>query len=196
MRCFQSGNRRTGLSCANCSTNTTTLWRRNDKGEPVCNACGLYFKLHHVNRPIAMKKDGIQTRKRKPKSSSLKDTTKPKSGSSGSSSMSYQYQTRSSRSHPNDVYNARKYSKNRLFERDRRNRNRLTKSKSIDEIEIVWRNRNWSTKSKSFDEIEIDRRKWNWLNSISAKLTKFVNRNQNLQIDTNRNQKQSKKLTN
>ena len=66
---FQSGARRTGLSCANCNTNTTTLWRRNDKGEPVCNACGLYFKLHKVDRPIAMKKDGIQTRKRKPKSS-------------------------------------------------------------------------------------------------------------------------------
>ena len=47
---LQSGNRRTGLSCANCSTNTTTLWRRNDKGEPVCNACGLYFKLHHVSK--------------------------------------------------------------------------------------------------------------------------------------------------
>ena len=36
-------------------------------GEPVCNACGLYFKLHGVNRPLAMKKDSIQTRKRKPK---------------------------------------------------------------------------------------------------------------------------------
>ena len=34
--------------CANCNTNTTTLWRRNDRGEPVCNACGLYFKLHKV----------------------------------------------------------------------------------------------------------------------------------------------------
>ena len=39
----------------------------NIKGEPVCNACGLYFKLHGVNRPLAMRKDGIQTRKRKPK---------------------------------------------------------------------------------------------------------------------------------
>jgi hypothetical protein len=29
-------------------------------GEPVCNACGLYFKLHGVNRPLAMKKDSIQ----------------------------------------------------------------------------------------------------------------------------------------
>lgn len=49
-------------------TTTTTLWRRNNEGEPVCNACGLYFKLHGVNRPLAMRKDGIQTRKRKPKS--------------------------------------------------------------------------------------------------------------------------------
>ncbi|CAI9722189.1 transcription factor GATA-4-like isoform X1 [Octopus vulgaris] len=64
---FQSGSRRAGLSCANCHTSTTTLWRRNNEGEPVCNACGLYFKLHGVNRPLAMKKDGIQTRKRKPK---------------------------------------------------------------------------------------------------------------------------------
>lgn len=33
----------------------------------MCNACGLYFKLHGINRPLAMRKDGIQTRKRKPK---------------------------------------------------------------------------------------------------------------------------------
>ncbi|XP_065351500.1 transcription factor GATA-4-like [Cloeon dipterum] len=65
-----SAGRRTGVTCANCQTTTTTLWRRNNNGEPVCNACGLYFKLHNVNRPLSMKKDGIQTRKRKPKSQS------------------------------------------------------------------------------------------------------------------------------
>ena len=31
-------------------TTTTTLWRRNVDGEPVCNACGLYMKLHGVSR--------------------------------------------------------------------------------------------------------------------------------------------------
>ncbi|KAG7263950.1 hypothetical protein CRUP_007017 [Coryphaenoides rupestris] len=62
-----SASRRVGLSCTNCHTTTTTLWRRNGEGEPVCNACGLYMKLHGVPRPLAMKKEGIQTRKRKPK---------------------------------------------------------------------------------------------------------------------------------
>ncbi|KAL4646266.1 GATA-binding factor 1-like [Arapaima gigas] len=57
--------KRAGTQCANCNTSTTTLWRRNANGEPVCNACGLYFKLHNVNRPLTMKKEGIQTRNRK-----------------------------------------------------------------------------------------------------------------------------------
>ncbi|GJQ67317.1 hypothetical protein Trydic_g8217 [Trypoxylus dichotomus] len=64
-----SASRRVGLTCTNCHTSTTSLWRRNALGEPVCNACGLYFKLHGVNRPMAMKKESIQTRKRKPKGS-------------------------------------------------------------------------------------------------------------------------------
>ncbi|XP_043591563.1 transcription factor GATA-6-like isoform X2 [Bombus pyrosoma] len=65
-----AGVRRTGVQCANCRTSNTTLWRRNNNGEPVCNACGLYYKLHNVNRPLSMKKEGIQTRKRKPKNHS------------------------------------------------------------------------------------------------------------------------------
>ena len=45
---LQSSTKREGTSCSNCGTNTTTLWRRNTNGEPVCNACGLYHKLHNV----------------------------------------------------------------------------------------------------------------------------------------------------
>ncbi|PWA30240.1 hypothetical protein CCH79_00020782 [Gambusia affinis] len=120
---LQTTSRRAGLCCTNCHTSTTTLWRRNAEGEPVCNACGLYMKLHgvgHTNtntplmnslrqgrqsltggmevtvmcgrracgspahgmlyslqvpRPLAMKKESIQTRKRKPKIPKTKAST-------------------------------------------------------------------------------------------------------------------------
>ncbi|XP_015789510.1 GATA-binding factor 6-B isoform X1 [Tetranychus urticae] len=65
-----SKSHRTGRKCANCGTSVTSLWRCNSKGESVCNACGLYFKLHNVPRPLTMKKDTIQTRRRKPKNAS------------------------------------------------------------------------------------------------------------------------------
>ncbi|KAJ3586699.1 hypothetical protein NHX12_013095 [Muraenolepis orangiensis] len=71
----QNPSRRAGLCCTNCHTSTTTLWRRNAEGEPVCNACGLYMKLHGVARPLAMKKESIQTRKRKPKTPKNKTST-------------------------------------------------------------------------------------------------------------------------
>ncbi|XP_013853586.1 transcription factor GATA-5 isoform X1 [Sus scrofa] len=80
-----SSSRRAGLCCTNCRTTNTTLWRRNADGEPVCNACGLYMKLHGVPRPLAMKKESIQTRKRKPKSVAK---TKGSSGSSGNTATS------------------------------------------------------------------------------------------------------------
>ncbi|XP_037382447.1 transcription factor GATA-4 isoform X2 [Talpa occidentalis] len=79
-----SASRRVGLSCANCQTTTTTLWRRNAEGEPVCNACGLYMKLHGVPRPLAMRKEGIQTRKRKPKNL---NKSKTPAGPSGGESL-------------------------------------------------------------------------------------------------------------
>ncbi|ORY05638.1 GATA-domain-containing protein, partial [Basidiobolus meristosporus CBS 931.73] len=52
------------LTCANCSTNTTPLWRRDEAGSTICNACGLYFKLHGVHRPVSMKRSVIKRRKR------------------------------------------------------------------------------------------------------------------------------------
>jgi len=59
--------RRMDLACSNCGTMTTTIWRRNPEGEMVCNACGLYYKLHGVNRPVTMRRDTIHTRRRRPK---------------------------------------------------------------------------------------------------------------------------------
>ncbi|XP_058032695.1 transcription factor GATA-5 [Ahaetulla prasina] len=80
-----SSTRRAGLCCTNCHTTNTTLWRRNAEGEPVCNACGLYMKLHGVPRPLAMKKESIQTRKRKPKNV---NKSKSSSGSTTSTTNS------------------------------------------------------------------------------------------------------------
>ncbi|KAI9098799.1 GATA zinc finger-domain-containing protein, partial [Phlyctochytrium arcticum] len=50
--------------CKNCSTNKTSLWRRDPNGDPLCNACGLFFKLHGSNRPITLKTDVIRKRNR------------------------------------------------------------------------------------------------------------------------------------
>ncbi|CAG5102970.1 Oidioi.mRNA.OKI2018_I69.chr1.g553.t1.cds [Oikopleura dioica] len=60
--------KREGTICDNCKTTETSLWRKNSAGIAVCNACGLYEKLHGTPRPLTMKKDGaIQTRNRKNK---------------------------------------------------------------------------------------------------------------------------------
>ncbi|KAI8053909.1 GATA zinc finger-domain-containing protein, partial [Syncephalis plumigaleata] len=39
------------LTCKNCETTVTPLWRRDPEGNPLCNACGLFLKLHGVLRP-------------------------------------------------------------------------------------------------------------------------------------------------
>lgn len=52
------------VACQNCHTTTTPLWRRDANGHTICNACGLYYKLHGHHRPVGMKKTFIQRRKR------------------------------------------------------------------------------------------------------------------------------------
>ncbi|XP_044934004.1 zinc finger transcription factor Trps1 isoform X3 [Mustela nigripes] len=44
--------RGSGVFCANCLTTKTSLWRKNANGGYVCNACGLYQKLHSTPRPL------------------------------------------------------------------------------------------------------------------------------------------------
>lgn len=51
-------------TCTNCYTQTTPLWRRNPEGQPLCNACGLFLKLHGVVRPLSLKTDVIKKRNR------------------------------------------------------------------------------------------------------------------------------------
>ena len=52
------------IRCYNCDATTTPLWRRDDDGNTICNACGLYYKLHHVHRPLSLKRNVIHRRKR------------------------------------------------------------------------------------------------------------------------------------
>jgi GATA-binding protein, other eukaryote len=50
--------------CQNCGTSTTPLWRRNELGATLCNACGLFLKLHGRARPMNLKTDTIKSRNR------------------------------------------------------------------------------------------------------------------------------------
>ncbi|KAF2101311.1 hypothetical protein NA57DRAFT_35359 [Rhizodiscina lignyota] len=50
--------------CHNCQTSTTPLWRRDEFGSVLCNACGLFLKLHGRPRPISLKTDVIKSRNR------------------------------------------------------------------------------------------------------------------------------------
>ncbi|KAK3491808.1 GATA type zinc finger protein asd-4 [Neurospora crassa] len=51
-------------TCQNCATSTTPLWRRDEMGQVLCNACGLFLKLHGRPRPISLKTDVIKSRNR------------------------------------------------------------------------------------------------------------------------------------
>lgn len=60
----KSGDSNVPTTCTNCFTQTTPLWRRNPEGQPLCNACGLFLKLHGVVRPLSLKTDVIKKRNR------------------------------------------------------------------------------------------------------------------------------------
>jgi GATA-binding protein 1 len=51
--------------CSNCKSTETPSWRRDPRTRKlVCNACGLYKKLHGKDRVVTVSKDGIKTVKR------------------------------------------------------------------------------------------------------------------------------------
>ncbi|KAG0784262.1 hypothetical protein G6F17_007447 [Rhizopus arrhizus] len=52
------------IKCYHCQTTNTPLWRRSPEGAVLCNACGLFLKLHGVVRPLSLKSDVIKKRNR------------------------------------------------------------------------------------------------------------------------------------
>ncbi|CCE73060.1 Piso0_000073 [Millerozyma farinosa CBS 7064] len=48
--------------CFNCHTIKTPLWRKDPQGNTLCNACGLFLKLHGTMRPLSLKTDVIKKR--------------------------------------------------------------------------------------------------------------------------------------
>lgn len=76
----------TPTTCTNCFTQTTPLWRRNPEGQPLCNACGLFLKLHGVVRPLSLKTDVIKKRNRGSGNSAPVGGTSTRSGKKNASS--------------------------------------------------------------------------------------------------------------
>ena len=53
------------LTCFNCKTNKTPLWRRTEcKQHNLCNACGLYYKQYKQHRPVSYKNRNPRAPKR------------------------------------------------------------------------------------------------------------------------------------
>ena len=54
--------------CSNCLTTTTSTWRKDSLGLVVCNACGVYYRVHQKKRPAEWGREGIARRTRKKRS--------------------------------------------------------------------------------------------------------------------------------
>eukprot|EP01134_Creolimax_fragrantissima_P006783 CFRG6783T1 len=51
--------------CDNCSATETSQWRRDKEGNMLCNACGLYWKMHSRSRPLGSTRRSTTKRTRK-----------------------------------------------------------------------------------------------------------------------------------
>ncbi len=69
--------------CYNCHTTTTPLWRRDPDGQSLCNACGLFLKLHGVVRPLSLKTDVVKRRNRGGNNNNLISTSSNNNNNKG-----------------------------------------------------------------------------------------------------------------
>lgn len=65
-------------TCGHCGTRNTPLWRRHPHEENVflCNACGLFLRMHGIPRPEKLRKNKTKPRRRRstvPQSTTLTD---------------------------------------------------------------------------------------------------------------------------
>ncbi|GAA5998312.1 uncharacterized protein JCM10292_001115 [Rhodotorula paludigena] len=58
----EAGEGHEGPVCSHCGSITTPLWRRGPDDELLCNACGLYLKLHSKPRPKTFAKSNASRR--------------------------------------------------------------------------------------------------------------------------------------
>ena len=61
------GRPKTEHVCSNCKTTDTPVWRRDVAGRHVCNACGIYSRVHKQDRPIQKASDSAKVSKSKRK---------------------------------------------------------------------------------------------------------------------------------
>ncbi|KAG8732504.1 hypothetical protein FRC11_013157 [Ceratobasidium sp. 423] len=48
--------------CINCDTDKTSLWRKDEDGRTICNACQIYFRVHGRKRPPSMRSTTVKKR--------------------------------------------------------------------------------------------------------------------------------------
>jgi len=106
-------------TCQNCTTSTTPLWRRDEIGSVLCNACGLFLKLHGRPRPISLKTDVIKSRNRVKSSGSAQGAKKKVSGSLlRAGTPSVQTLTRRCRAYSTPMASSRRDRKGELHPRE------------------------------------------------------------------------------
>ncbi|KAJ3202115.1 hypothetical protein HDU82_007597 [Entophlyctis luteolus] len=68
--------------CVNCKTRETSVWRKDEHGRTICNACGLYKKQRGYDRPAVFpfRKSVVRKRARQPNGSAHKSKQVQKLG--------------------------------------------------------------------------------------------------------------------